>query len=63
MGKGTGSTGKGGGKGGPQVGAKGGGKGTNKGWGGKTSTHEGMDSGKVRSPAPGLAGHDKAPGQ
>lgn len=63
MAKGSGGTSKGVGKGGLQAGAKGGGKGAAKGWGGKTSAHQGMDSGKVRSPAPGLAGHDKAPGR
>jgi hypothetical protein len=62
MAKGSGGAGgKGGGKGGAQAAAKGGSKGTATPWAGKTSTHHGKVSGVDRSPAPGLAGHDKAP--
>lgn len=49
------------GKGGGSQGKGGSGGGQGKGWGGRPSTHTGMDSGKGRSPAPGVPGHGKAP--
>ena len=53
----------GGGAGGQGKGSSGSGGGGSqgKGWGGRPSTHTGMDSGKGRSPAPGVPGHGKAP--
>jgi hypothetical protein len=61
MAKGSAGGGRAGGSG--SQGGRGAAQGGGKGWGGKTSTHQGKDSGDGRSPAPEVPGHGKAPGR